>query len=333
MRVHAALQQTVTSPRWDAWRARVKNIQDREKIDQVKATVLDLTLVRKVKEINKLIWPAIAFLKMVDSNRLVSSKVYYHWFEIHNHVGDFKVKYLANEGSSKAKELVRKWKKNVLDRWNYSMSDFYFAGYMIDPEFQSHSSPDAEVGAAFERMCEKHELDLEAVGVELTKYRGAEGSFGSKLAKASAKSSSPLSWWQTYGKTSAPTLFKLAEIVLDQACTSSSIERVWSTYAFIHDKTRNRLKATRAEKLVKVHYNLRALAEASTKSVSIQGWIPELIVGESDVDSEDDMEVEPAEPGEDLEDADDGQDRINIGGDEEDGGDLSDGMELNDDEN
>jgi hypothetical protein len=41
---------------------------------------------------------------------------------------------------------------------------------------------------------------------------------------------------------------------------TSSAERCWSTYSFIHNVRRNRLNVQRAKNLVYVHYNLRLLS-------------------------------------------------------------------------
>ena len=58
----------------------------------------------------------------------------------------------------------------------------------------------------------------------------------------------------------AKKLHKLAVKVLSQAVNTSSAERCWSTYSFIHNVKRNSLNADRAKRLVYVHYNLRLLS-------------------------------------------------------------------------
>lgn len=44
-----------------------------------------------------------------------------------------------------------------------------------------------------------------------------------------------------------------------QATSACACERIWSTYGYIHNKSRNRLTAGRAEKLVFTFSNLRFL--------------------------------------------------------------------------
>ena len=52
----------------------------------------------------------------------------------------------------------------------------------------------------------------------------------------------------------------MAMRVLSQVVNTSSAERCWSTYSFIHNVRRNRLNVQREETLVYVHYNLRLLS-------------------------------------------------------------------------
>ena len=56
-----------------------------------------------------------------------------------------------------------------------------------------------------------------------------------------------------------PLLQSLALRVLSQVVNTSSAERCWSSYSFIHSVKRNKLSLDRAESLVYVHYNLRLL--------------------------------------------------------------------------
>jgi hypothetical protein len=58
----------------------------------------------------------------------------------------------------------------------------------------------------------------------------------------------------------APQLQRLATQVLSQVVNTSSVERCWSTYSFIHSVKRNRLNVNRLESLDYVHYNLRLLS-------------------------------------------------------------------------
>src|SRR4051812_18814753 len=46
-------------------------------------------------------------------------------------------------------------------------------------------------------------------------------------------------------------------IVLSQTTSATNCERNWSTFSYIHTKTRNRLKYKKLHKLVFTHYNMK----------------------------------------------------------------------------
>ena len=72
----------------------------------------------------------------------------------------------------------------------------------------------------------------------------------------------PITWWGFHGGDSTH-LSTLATRLLSQVASSSSAERNWSTYGFIHSVKRNRLGAAKAEDLVYVHSNLRLISHSN----------------------------------------------------------------------
>jgi hypothetical protein len=85
---------------------------------------------------------------------------------------------------------------------------------------------------------------------------------------------SSLAWWNVYGD-GTPQLQRLATRVLSQVMNTSSAERCWSTYSFIHNVKRSRLNAGRAESLVYVHYNLQLLfhyCEEAKEDTNLKRW-------------------------------------------------------------
>lgn len=96
---------------------------------------------------------------------------------------------------------------------------------------------------------------------ELSRFQ-SKGLFGSPTARTDAVTMNPISWWSTYG-SETPELAEIALKVLSQPISSSSAERVWSTYSYIHNAKRNKLNATRTDKLVFIHSNIRLLSRCS----------------------------------------------------------------------
>jgi len=66
----------------------------------------------------------------------------------------------------------------------------------------------------------------------------------------------PIDWWSTYG-FEIPELAEVAKKVLSQPVSSSSAERDWGAYSYIHNVKRNHLNNARADKLVFIHSRIR----------------------------------------------------------------------------
>ena len=60
-----------------------------------------------------------------------------------------------------------------------------------------------------------------------------------------------------FNGTNVPNLRKIAVRILSQTASASGCERNWSTFNLIHTKRRNRLRTSRLNDLVFVHYNMR----------------------------------------------------------------------------
>ena len=108
----------------------------------------------------------------------------------------------------------------------------------------------------------------------MSHYISGNGAFGTNHANRDRGNLPSLEWWDMHGSV-APQLQHLATQMLSQVVNTSSIERCWSTYSFIHSVKRNRLNVNQARGLVYVHYNLRLLShycEESKEDKSFKTW-------------------------------------------------------------
>lgn len=117
-----------------------------------------------------------------------------------------------------------------------------------------------QVMVGFENVCSKllSADDSADASLQHSRYKLREGRFGTANAKANASKMPAWRWWMQYG-SDTPQLQKVAIKVLAQCSSACSCERNWSSYGFIHSKSRNRLRASRARDLVFVFSNLRLL--------------------------------------------------------------------------
>ena len=93
----------------------------------------------------------------------------------------------------------------------------------------------------------------------------------------------PYLWWFISGSV-GKMLPCIAWRILAQVVSSSSCERNWSSYCFVHSKARNRLLPTRAEDLIYVYTNSRVLNQnvPSTDEAATEWYLQTVVSKDSD---------------------------------------------------
>ncbi|KAL4346287.1 hypothetical protein GQ457_17G013580 [Hibiscus cannabinus] len=169
--------------------------------------------------------------------------------------------------------LVSRWEKmNItMHCLGFSLNPFFYDSKYLNVEApggiaRCAPNQDREVVAgvlkAFDRIGED-ENEKDELRKQLAKFQNKQGMFGTTHARIDATTMSPISWWSTYG-SETPELAEIAIRVLSQPISSSSAERVWSTYSYIQNIKRNCLNAKCACKLVFIHSNIRLLSRFTT---------------------------------------------------------------------
>ncbi|KAK9698531.1 hypothetical protein RND81_08G111000 [Saponaria officinalis] len=178
--------------------------------------------------------------------------------------------------------LVSRWEKmNIpLHCLGFALNpQYYDANYLktVAPGGHPRRAPNADrvvngVLKAFDKIGEdKNEKTV--LCQQLSAFQAKKGIFGSREAMVDAVIMNPISWWSTYG-SETPELAEIAVRVLAQPISSSSAERVCSTYSYIHNTKRNRLNGARVDKLVFIHSNIRLISRltASYKEGLSKKW-------------------------------------------------------------
>lgn len=62
-------------------------------------------------------------------------------------------------------------------------------------------------------------------------------------------------YWNSIGRKKFPSLFKIAEPILEMISSSAAAERTWSAFRFIHSRLRNLLTNERVDKLIFIYIN------------------------------------------------------------------------------
>jgi hypothetical protein len=137
---------------------------------------------------------------------------------------------------------------------------------------------------------------------ELTEYEERRGPYNPVEAPDIREAHmEPHQWWHRIGSTA---LLKIAKHILLLTCSTSSCERNWSIYSFVHSKSRNRLRVNKAEALVYIYTNSKLLRQRpGTDPVR---WYNNNIFSE-DLDPDDNGHETKSEENDDGGNDDDGQ--------------------------
>ena len=147
-------------------------------------------------------------------------------------------------------------------RWRLMLTDLHWAGGMLNPFLRGwaplheneHSRP------ILNRVLGKLVTSPEDLGTVLNQYQDFienRGTFADSMHPRGLNVP-PHEWWDAMGG-GAKALQIIARRILAQVCSASACERNWSMYSYVHNKSRNRLKHSRAEDLVFIYTNSRLL--------------------------------------------------------------------------
>ena len=262
--VKAQLILTVTDPEWAKFKKRLP--KDR----RAKAKRIEQAVLSKSPEGVKM-WldgqvlinvchPIVTILRMADGQAPCTGEVYHFMSTLQAVIQTAEMSTL---GASEQRQRRSTLQELLLSRWDFLHQPVYGAAYALNPQFW-----DQDIEAVEEVMSGLKDTLLQLLGVELATtalqewedFRSRLGTFAGPLAAAGAAAMEPHRFWNVHGG-SAKVLRPLAIRLLAQSPSASPCERNWSAYDFVHNLKRNRLGSKKAEQLVFVFQNLRALAK------------------------------------------------------------------------
>lgn len=162
----------------------------------------------------------------------------------------------------KDKELYKTLEEKIHKRWNRLNAPLHMATYVVNPkQYDTEKTrkrvpfSDAEVARGFMACIKKIYGDREArtlIRRQFAKFLQGRKEFGTNEENNDLSMTDPIDQWTLHG-TECKELHAFATRVLSQVASSSSCERNWSIYGFIHSVKRNRLTSKRVENLVFIH--------------------------------------------------------------------------------
>ena len=270
----------------NSWRDWVKNGDENTRI--VGAKVVDIirddSFWEDVESVLAITKPIFLLIKFCDGEGPKMGEIYE---KMDNMLGEIKDVMQDNTFSSYYPQIER----IILSRWEKMNIPLHCLGFALNPRFydrqylqkmapggMQRKAPNQDkevvqgVMEAFGRISENEE-EGRMLREQFVTFHMKKGIYSMPATQTDAVTMDAIDWWSTYG-AETPELAEVAKKVLSQPISSSSAERNWSTYSYIHNVKRNRLNEKRADKLVYIHSNIRLLSRFSEsyKSGPHKNW-------------------------------------------------------------
>ncbi|KAL4556082.1 hypothetical protein LXL04_038722 [Taraxacum kok-saghyz] len=283
MDLREALSTTIGLNSWRDW---VKNGDENTRI--VGAKVVDIirddSFWEDVESVLAITKPIFLLIKFCDGEGPKMGEIYE---KMDNMLGEIKDIMQDNTFSSYYPQIER----IILSRWEKMNIPLHCLGFALNPRFydrhylqkmatggMQRKAPNQDkevvqgVMEAFGRISENEE-EGRMLREQFVTFHMKKGIYSMPATQTDAVTMDAIDWWSTYG-AETPELAEVAKKVLSQPISSSSAERNWSTYSYIHNVKRNRLNEKRADKLVYIHSNIRLLSRFSEsyKSGPHKNW-------------------------------------------------------------
>ncbi|KAJ9538755.1 hypothetical protein OSB04_031488 [Centaurea solstitialis] len=211
--------------------------------------------------------PIYLMIKFCDGEGSKMGEIYEKMDNMLGEIKDVMVNHRYAEYYSRVENII-------LARWEKMTIPLHCLGFALSPRFYDKNyleemapggvrrkAPnfDKEVMSgvmrSFKRIAESDE-EARVLREQFATFHMKKGLYSMPAAHMDAVTMDAIDWWSNYG-SETPELAEVAKKVLSQPISSSSAERNWSTYAYIHNVKRNRLNSKRADKLVFIHSNIR----------------------------------------------------------------------------
>ncbi|KAI6648625.1 Transposase [Oopsacas minuta] len=140
--------------------------------------------------------------------------------------------------------------RKVDERAAQAISPAHYSANLIDPRYRGRKLTEKEATDAMEYI---HQHCPNAMATVLQFKAGYDPFKSYMFSDDVVDNITPACWWASMHGTLGKDTTKVAEQLLTAIAPSAGIERIFSTFGYIHSKTRNRLGIEKAAKLVFVY--------------------------------------------------------------------------------
>ena len=158
----------------------------------------------------------------------------------------------------KSNPALEPHKRDVLRRFGQAMTTEHLVAYKLHPKYQGKNLSLEQINAVHSYLMN---IDASFMAT-LVAFEGQSTPFHTAYFSGVATAMSPTQWWRAVKGCGVDEKFSdFANNLLSCPASSASIERIFSNFAFVHTKVRNRLGIEKASNLVFCYRMLRGCNE------------------------------------------------------------------------
>lgn len=135
-------------------------------------------------------------------------------------------------------------RRKLQHRKDVTITAAHYLAVMLTPG-ENCTLSEAEIDAALEYLGEYYPSCVSTV----MNYRSKSGPFKLYMFTDCFTKTTPLAWWKSFKDRFSSDFNKFITALYTSRASSASVERVFSTFGFVHSKVRNRLGVDKAAKL------------------------------------------------------------------------------------
>ena len=259
------------------WKDRVKSCSSdlQQQASAIVDTINDENFWNEVENILAITGPIYSVLRFSDGEGPKMGEIYER---MDNMVGE--IKDIMTHDDNPHKLDYPDVEDIIMERWEKMNIPLHSLAFALNPKYYDQRYIEKPAPGGLVRKAPKKDPDvmkgvLEAIKKigddaseqkilreQFTHFISKKGMYALPSVKQDAYSMDAIDWWETYG-SETPDLAAIAIKILSQQISSSSAERIWSTYEYVHSAKRNKLNTKNADKLVYIHSNLRLLSRVT----------------------------------------------------------------------
>ncbi|KYM98418.1 hypothetical protein ALC62_10871, partial [Cyphomyrmex costatus] len=193
-------------------------------------------------------------LNINQQNYVIAGAVSYHQYPSEENNGHYTA-FVYDTSCCTKKGFIEFEIQCFKNRFDMVITPYHYLANLLDHRFRGQKLNQDQVEEALEYASSRYPEAMPFI----IQYQAKSSPFREYLfSTENIENVSPISWWHSLQNSMNNVMFDLSMQVHTAVASSADIEKLFSTFGFIHSKVRNRLGIEKASKLVTIIKSLKS---------------------------------------------------------------------------